>query len=107
MNHAQKIDRLLEIHGWTLRELARRTGFGRERIRRMAMKMPDSVRCAIKIAQALNVPAEWLFDDNLDWAAKQSALPYSHSSAAEDIDLHSLQRELRKLLGIKQYTHES
>jgi len=98
MTHSEKIDRLLQERGWPLRELARRTGFGRERVRRMAMRTPDSVRCAIRIAQVLEVPAEWLYDDTRDWNALNCT--WSHSgSVPENIDLVTLRRELQKLLG--------
>ena len=100
MTHTQKIDGLLEDRGWPLRELARRTGFGRERIRRMTSQIPDSVLCAIRIAQVLNVSAEWLFDDEQDWPARPSYPPPA-SPASEEVDLLALRRELRKLLGVR------
>jgi len=99
MIHTEKIDRLLEVRGWPLRELARRAGFGRERVRRMAMKVPDPVLCAIRMAQVLNVSAEWLFDDEKDWSEYESTPPPA-SSIPEGIDLPALRRELRKLLGL-------
>lgn len=94
MTHIEKISRLLERKGWSLLELSRRADVGREQTRRMVRKVPSSVSSAIRIARALGVPADWLFDDDRDGAPSRPELRV----LPPDLNVVVLRRELRKLL---------
>lgn len=100
MKHSQKIEKLLNDKGWPMAELARRAKVGREQARRLAIRIPPSVLAAIRVAAALGVSAEWLFDDRQPWP--QGGLPPGHTldPALRSVDLPVLRRELRKLLDL-------
>jgi len=100
VNHSDKIARILKIKGWSSLEMARRADVGRERARRMALKIPSSVSAAIRIAKTLEVPVEWLFNDQREWAEyeRYSNNDSNASPADRDISLMNLGREVQNLL---------
>lgn len=100
MKHSQKIERLLEDKGWSTAELARRAKVGREQARRLAIRIPPSVLGAIRVARALDVSAEWLFDDRQEWLQAGMPTGQTLNPALPSVDLPVLRRELRKLLDL-------
>ena len=69
MNWQEKLQRLLD--GRNAAYLARSVGLRPKSIREAATKgqMPRAAK-AIKIASALGVPTDWLFDDDQPWDDK-------------------------------------
>jgi transcriptional regulator with XRE-family HTH domain len=61
-----KLRKLLADKGWSVAELARRINAPQQKVDRFikASRLPATVLMGVKIAKALNVPPEWLFDDN-------------------------------------------
>ncbi len=90
-------------------ELARRAKVGREQVRRMTVKAPSAVLAAIRIAKALDVSVEWLFDgDGTDEEKRNasSTAPPARSSS-DEVNLDVLRRELKKLLEHPSPPHQS
>ena len=100
MKHRHKIEKLLEDKGWSVAELARRAKVGREQARRLAIRIPPSVLGAIRVAKALGVSAEWLFDDRQAWPEGDLPPGQALDPALRSVDLPVLRRELRKLMDL-------
>jgi len=99
MSRKPRIHKLLDEKGWSLLELARRANVGRERLRRMANRIPPSVAAAISVAKALGISVESLFGDTPDQQQlKQPTSKTSPQPHPDDVNLDLLRRELRKLL---------
>jgi len=69
MKAGEKVERLLAQRGMSAAALARLAGVGQDvisRLRHLDGYEPLASK-AVRIARALGVPAEWLFDDEADW----------------------------------------
>jgi transcriptional regulator with XRE-family HTH domain len=67
MGHEAKIRRLLADRNWSVSRLAKEMDAPQTTVDRLVKRLPESVLMAIQMARVLGVPAEWLYDDELDW----------------------------------------
>lgn len=69
MRYDRKIRDLLELKGWSVRQLAKRAGVPQQTADRLckSKELPKPVQTAIKLACALGVPADWLYDNRRGW----------------------------------------
>jgi len=68
MKFYDKLRKLQEEHGYAWSKIERKAGLGRNRITNMVNdhQVPNAID-GIKLARALGVSAEWLFDENQGW----------------------------------------
>lgn len=89
-----KIRKLLGDRGWSVSELARRVNTDQRKVDRFVKSktLPEAVLLGLRISRALEVPAEWLYDDS-------QAFPVPPSSAVKmsGVQLDKLAEEFEQL----------
>ena len=110
MNAGQKISRLLADRLWSQAALAQRASINPATLNAIVRGNIPRVNNAIAIAQALNVPVDWLFDDVQDWPPPEPGTERPYLSDGEMVyeaqrrvqalirDLGAARRELREAL---------
>lgn len=77
MDWTEKVARLLEATGWRQADIERRanwaTGTLGSKMSRGSMPSADR---GVRLAKALRVPAEWLFDDQAEWPPPQIVIAF-------------------------------
>jgi lambda repressor-like predicted transcriptional regulator len=67
VTHETKIEELLRLKGWSVTELARKAELSQSATDRLKKRIPKTARIALRLAHALDVPPEWLYDDSKGW----------------------------------------
>lgn len=77
MDWTEKVVKLLEEAGWRQSEVERRAGWARGSLgaKMSAGHMPGADK-GVRLARALRVPAEWLFDDEQPWPPPQIVIQF-------------------------------
>lgn len=67
MLFGDKLRGLAKLRRWSISQVAKAAGIAQQTLSSALNGHGTQVKFAIKIAQAMGVPVEWLFDDSKDW----------------------------------------
>lgn len=98
VNWNDKVRRIVEAAGIKLSHIEKCAKWPRNRLSAAMSSgaMPAS-DAGVRLARALGVPAEWLFDDEQDWPPPRAVSAESLDADARDAIAAELRRALRRL----------